>query len=117
MWMLAMTMSVPLDSFSFAQLVQPESPASSVVEAVGCVDREDGRFVLTNVGWYVTYYLTGRTAGLENHIGDAVTLRGIELASPPSSGENSSPKTLQVTSVEVIEHAKPEGVRPELGSL
>lgn len=116
-WLLAMAMSVLLRSFLCAQVVQRESPGSSVVEAVGCVDRKDGRFVLTNERWYVVYYLTGRTTGLENHIGDAVTMRGIELASPPSSGENNPPKTLQVTSVEVMVHAKPEGVRPELGSL
>jgi hypothetical protein len=65
----------------------------------------------------VVYYLTGRTAGLENHIGDEVTLRGIELPSQESSGKDHPPKTLQVTSVEVMVHKNPEGVRPLLGSV
>ena len=86
------------------------------------MDRKEGRFELTNAFWWVIYYLTGQTAGLENHIGDEVTVHGLEVPSPPpstptTSTEERRPPTLQVTSVEFMVHKKPEGVRPILGNL
>jgi hypothetical protein len=122
--LLAIAIAVPLRSSSWAQAqtTQQKNPTSSVVEVVGCVDRKEGRFELTNVFWWVVYYLTGRTAGLENHIGDEVTLHGLEVPSPaPStpatSTEERRPPTLHVTSVEFMVHKSPEGVRPILGNL
>ena len=108
--------------FSGLQASPPQAPrqnlaaTSSEVEVEGCVDRKDGKLVLTNAFFYVLYDLTGQTAGLENHIGDDVKLRGIEVQSPASSTEPQPPKTLQVTGMEVLVHAKPAGVPPVLGS-
>ena len=100
------------------------SPAAmpSEVEADGCLDRKAGRFELTNAFWYVTYYLTGKTAGLENHIGDELKVRGTAVQSPEPSNpasptEGRRPPTLRVTSVEVLVRKNPEGVQPVLGSL
>lgn len=119
--LLVIAIAVPLRSSLWAQARQQKNPTSSVVEVVGCVDRKEGRFELTNAFWWVVYYLTGRTAGLENHIGDEVTLHGLEVPSPaPStpatSTEERRPPTLHVTSVEFMVHKNPEGVRPVLGS-
>ena len=118
--LLAIAIAVPLRNW--AQTSQQKNPTSSVVEVVGCVDRKEGRFELTNAFWWVVYYLTGRTAGLEKHIGDEVTLHGLEVPSPaPStpatSTEERRPPTLDVTSVEFMVHKNPEGVRPILGNL
>jgi hypothetical protein len=120
--LLAIAIAFPLCNSLWAQTSQQKNPTSSVVEAVGCVDRKEGRFELTNAFWWVVYYLTGRTAGLENHIGDEVTLHGLEVPSPaPSTPATSTgerrPPTLHVTSVEFMVHKNPEGVRPILGNL
>ena len=120
--LLAIAIAVPLRNSLWAQTSQQKNPTSSVVEVVGCVDRKEGRFELTNAFWWVVYYLTGRTSGLEKHIGDEVTLRGLEVPSPaPStpatSTEERRPQTLHVTSVEFMVHKNPEGVRPILGNL
>ncbi|MGA3317030.1 MAG: hypothetical protein ABSC64_11410 [Candidatus Korobacteraceae bacterium] len=120
--LLAIAIAVPLRSPLWAQTSQQKNPTSSVVEVVGCVDRKEGRFELTNAFWWVVYYLTGRTAGLENHIGDEVTLHGLEVTSsapstPATSTEERCPPTLHVTSVEFMVHKNPEGVRPILGNL
>jgi hypothetical protein len=120
--LLAIAIAVPLRNSLWAQTSQQNNPTSSVVEVVGCVDRKEGRFELTNAFWWVVYYLTGRTAGLENHIGDEVTLHGLEVPSPaPSTAATSTegrrPPTLDVTSVEFMVHKSPEGVRPILGNL
>jgi len=100
---------------------QSTSPAGKEVEADGCLDRKAGKFELTNSFWWVVYYLRGKTAGLENHIGDELKVRGIEIspgkASAASSPQDRVPPTLQVTSFEVLTHKNPEGVRPVLGSL
>jgi hypothetical protein len=98
------------------------APASHEVEADGCVDRKNGKFELTNALWWVVYYLTGQTAGLQNHIGEEVKVRGIEVhpevpATAGSSAQQRRPGTLQVTSVEFMVHKNPEGVRPALGNL
>lgn len=112
--LIAITFALP--SSLWAQTNHPKQSNSSVVEAVGCVDRKHGRFELTNAWWFVAYYLEGKTAELRNHIGDEVTLRGIELPSPVTSGKDHSPKTLQVTNVDIMVHKNPVGVRPILGS-
>ena len=120
--LLAIAIAAPPRSSLWAQTSQQKNPTSSVVEVVGCVDRKEGRFELTNAFWWVVYYLTGKTAGLEKHIGDEVTLHGLEVPSPaPStpatSTEERRPPTLHVTSVEFMVHKNPEGVRPILGNL
>jgi hypothetical protein len=120
--LLAIAIAAPPRSSLWAQTSQQKNPTSSVVDIVGCVDRKDGRFELTNAFRWVVYYLTGQTAGLENHIGDEVTLHGLEVPSPaPStpatSTEERRPPTLHVTSVEFMVHKNPEGVRPVLGNL
>ncbi len=120
--LLAIAMAALPRSSLWTQTNQQKSSSSSDVGVVGCVDRKEGRFELTNAFWWVVYYLTGRTAGLENHIGDEVTLHGLEVQSPgPStpatSTEERRPPTLQVTSVEFMVHKNPEGVRPILGNL
>jgi hypothetical protein len=120
--LLAIAIAVPLRSSLWAQTSQQKNSSSSEVEVEGCLDRKEGRFELTNAFWWVVYYLTGRTAGLENHIGDEVTLHGLEVPSPaPStpatSTEERRPPTLHVTSVEFMVHKNPEGVRPILGNL
>lgn len=112
---------------SKSQLANPpgqknSAASSSEVEVDGCVDRKEGRFELTNTFWWVLYYLTGQTAGLENHIGDEVKVRGIETSPPalvpsPDGGTQRRPPTLQVTSIEFMMHKNPEGVRPVLGNL
>jgi hypothetical protein len=95
----------------------PGQNASSRIEEIGCVDRDkkDGRFELTNAFWWVLYYLTGQTTGLENHIGDEVKVRGVETEPTSTSPEGRRPPTLKVSSVDVLLHANPEGVRPVLG--
>jgi len=115
--LLAIAIAAPRSSSLWAQTNQQNNSSSSVVEVVGCLNRKEGSFELTNAFWYVLYYLTGRTAGLEKHIGDEVTLRGIELPPPASSSDDHPPKTLQVISVEFMEHKNPEGVHPILGTL
>jgi hypothetical protein len=120
--LLAIAIACPLRSSLWAQSNQQKNSSSAAVEAVGCVDRKEGRFELTNAFWWVVYYLTGRTAGLEDHIGDEVTLHGLEVPSPaPSTPATSTgerrPPTLHVTSVEFMVHKNPEGVRPILGDL
>jgi hypothetical protein len=113
-------MAAPGVSSLQAQTGGPKTSAAASpgqVEVVGCVDRKDGRFELTNAFWYVLYYLTGRTAGLENHLDDEVTLRGTERDSSAPSGRNQQAKTLDVTSVQITKHKNPEGVRPSLGRL
>ena len=119
--LLAIVMIILLRSSLWAQTNQQKNSGSSAVEVVGCLDRKDGRFELTSAFWYVDYYLTGQTAGLENHIGDEVKVRGIETTPAPSSTPASStqdrrPSTLQVTSVEFMVHKNPEGVRPVLAN-
>jgi hypothetical protein len=92
---------------------------SSEIEEIGCVDKDkkDGRLELTNAFWWVLYYLTGQTAGLESHVGDEVKVRGIETEPTSTSPEGRRPPTLKVTGVDVLLHANPEGVRPVLGHL
>src|ERR1035437_7762537 len=119
---LAISIAVPPRSSLWAQTSQQQNSSSSEVEVEGCLDRKEGRFELTNAFWWVVYYLTGRTAGLENHIGDEVTLHGLEVPppapSPPAtSTEERRPPTLHVTSVEFMVHKNPEGLRPILGNL
>lgn len=121
--LLAIATAVPLRSSLWAQAApsQKKSASSVDVDIVGCVDRKGDTFELTNVFFYVLYNLTGQTAGLENHIGDEVRVRGIEVpspasATPPPSGEQRRPPTLQVTSVDLMMHKNPEGVRPVLGN-
>jgi hypothetical protein len=99
---------------------QGSSSGNKQVEDYGCLDRKAGKFELTNGFWWVVYYLTGQTAGLQNHIGDELKVRGIET-SPGSPGEPSKPQdrippTLQVSSVEVVTRKNPNGVPPVLGS-
>lgn len=118
---LAIAITFPLRSSLWAQKNGQKNSGSSAVEVVGCLDRKDGSFELTSAFWYVDYYLTGQTAGLENHIGDEVKVRGIETPPPSSSTPASStqerrPPTLHVTSVEFMAHKNPEGVRPVLGN-
>jgi hypothetical protein len=103
------------------QAAQSSSPAAKEVGADGCLDRKVGRFELTNAFDWVVYYLTGQTAGLENHIGDELKVRGIETSpgkpSAASLPQDRVPPTLRVTGIEVLTHKNPEGVRPILGSL
>lgn len=115
--LLAIATAIPLGSSASAQINQQSDSSSSAVEVDGCVDGKDGKFEITNQQWWVLYYLTGQTAGLENHIGDEVKVRGIETEPVSVSPEGRRPPTLQVTSVEFITHKNPEGVRPMLGDL
>jgi hypothetical protein len=82
--------------------------------------RPDG-LELTNSSYWVVYYLTGQVAGLENHIGDELKVRGIETSpekpGAPSSPGDRVPPTLQVTSVEVVTRKNPDGVPPVMGNL
>ena len=100
---------------------QSHSPAGKEVEADGCLDRKAGKFELTNSLWWVVYYLTGQTTGLENHIGDELKVRGIETSpgkpSAPSTPWERVPPTMQVSSVEVVTRKNPGGVPPVLGNL
>jgi len=85
------------------------------------VDRRKAGLKLTNAFWWVVYYLTGKTAGLEKHIGDEVTLHGLEVPSPalqlqPLQRKSAAHQALHVTSVEFMVHKNPEGVRPILGN-
>jgi hypothetical protein len=115
--LLAIATTVPLGSSVWAQVDQQNGSSSSQVEVDGCVDLKDGRLDITNQFWWVLYYLTGQTAGLQNHIGDEVKVRGIETEPVSVSPEGRRPPTLRVTSVEFITHKNPEGVRPVLGDL
>ncbi len=100
---------------------QSGSPAGKEVEADGCLDRKTGRLELTNSLYWVVYYLTGQTAGLEDHIGDEVKVRGIETSpekpSAPSTPWERVAPTLRVSSVEILTRKNRAGVPPVLGSL
>jgi hypothetical protein len=113
---LAIATAVPLGGVAWAQIDQ-HNDSSAEVEVDGCVDRKDGRFEITNELWWVLYSLTGQTAGLKNHIGDEVKVRGIETEPVSVSKKCRRPPTLKVTSIEFITHKNPEGVRPVLDDL
>ena len=116
--LLAICSTVPAQT---RQAAPNSSPAGREAEADGCLDRKAGKLELTNSLDWVVYYLTGQTAGLENHIGDEVKVRGIETSpektSAPSTPWDRVPPTMQVSSVEIVTRKNPEGVRPNLGSL
>ena len=119
--LLAIAITVPLRSSAWAQTDQQKNGSSYEDKVDGCVDRKDGRFELTNSFSWVVYDLTGQTAGLENHIGDEVKVRGTVILppappAPASSTQHRRPPILQVRSVEFIVHKNPEGVRPVLGN-
>jgi hypothetical protein len=114
--LLAIATAVPLGGVAWAQIDQ-HNDSSAEVEVDGCVDRKDGRFEITNELWWVLYSLTGQTAGLKNHIGDEVKVRGIETEPVSVSKKGRRPPTLKVTSIEFITHKNPEGVRPVLDDL
>ncbi len=100
---------------------QSSSPAGKEVEEDGCLGRKTGRLELTNSSNWVVYYLTGQTAGLEDHIGDEVKVHGIETSpekpSAPSTPWERVAPTLQVSSVEILMRKNPAGVPPILGKL
>ena len=114
--LLAIATAGPLGGSARAQIDQ-QKDSSAEVEVDGCVDRKDGRFEITNEFWWVLYSLTGQTAGLKNHIGDEVKVRGIETEPVSVSPKGRRPPTLRVNSVEFITHKNPEGVRPVTGDL
>lgn len=93
------------------------SASSSEVEVVGCLNRQSGKLQLTDENGNV-YDLRGRTAEIKNHVGDELSLRGLQAYPPtPPAGHFQPETTLTVTSAEVMVHRNPEGVRPVLGGL